>query len=182
MSKIPNTDHLQKLASAAASYSDAKVSDLADTLLFCYCNCSTAAGTQAKEAEIVFGRFSLTAGQRVLVKFSNAQTYSGQPTLNVGGTGAVNICRSGTTAGMRYQWVAGEVVEFIYDGANFVEINGGIATTTYYGMTKLSSSTTSTSGSTAATPLAVSTALTEAKSYADTAINTAIGAAIAASY
>jgi hypothetical protein len=124
----------------------------------CYATCATAAATQAKVAAVVAGGFALEAGRRVTVKFTNAQTYNGQPTLNVDGTGAKNICRNGTTAGMRYQWSAGEVVEFVYDGANFIEVNGAIATTTYYGVTKLSSSVTSTSTSVAANCAAVKTA------------------------
>jgi hypothetical protein len=116
----------------------------------CYCTCATAAATQAKEATVVTGSFALEAGRMVTVKFTNAQTYNGQPTLNVGGTGAKGICRYGTSVGVRYQWAAGEVVQFVYDGTNFIEINGYYATTTYYGVTKLTSSVTSTSTSLAA--------------------------------
>jgi hypothetical protein len=77
---------------------------------------------------------------------------------------------------MCYMWSAGEVLDFVYDGTNWVAVDGAIATTTYYGVTKLSSSTTSSSASMAATPAAVSAALTEAKAYTDTAIGTAIAA------
>lgn len=134
----------------------------------CYATCSTAATTQAKEATVVSGGpFSLKRGAIVYVKFANAQTYNGQPTLNVDGTGAQNICRVGATAGMRYQWSTGEVLGFIYDGTNFLELNGGMATTTYYGITKLSSSINSTSTSLAATPSAVKQAYDLAASKAD---------------
>jgi hypothetical protein len=124
----------------------------------CYATCDTAAATQAKVATIVAGTFSLTAGKTVTVKFTNAQTYNGQPTLNVGGTGAKSIVKNGTTAGIRYQWQAGEVVQFVYDGTNFVEVNGATATTTYFGVTKLTTSVASTSTTTAATPSSVKTA------------------------
>jgi hypothetical protein len=129
--------------------------------------CATAAATQAKVAtSIGGGTFSLTAGKIVYVKFTNAQTYSGQPTLDVDGTGAKGVCKNGTSVGVRYQWSAGEVVGFLYDGTNFVELNGALATTTYYGVTKLSSSVTSTSASLAATPAAVKSAYDLAASKA----------------
>jgi hypothetical protein len=139
-----------------------------------YATCATAAATQAKEATVVSGSFTLTTGADVIIKFTNAQTYNGQPTLNVGGTGAKNICRNGTSAGMRYMWAAGEMVHFVYDGTNFLQVEGSVASTTYYGMTKLSSSTTSTSASLAATPAAVKSAIDAAKSYTDEAIGVAI--------
>lgn len=99
--------------------------------------------------------FALEEGAIILVKFANAQTYNGQPTLNVNGTGAKGIVSIGTTVGVRYQWLAGESVLFVYDGTNWAEVNGGLASTTYYGVTKLSSSTTSTSTALAATASAV---------------------------
>jgi hypothetical protein len=46
-------------------------------------------------------------------------------------------------------------VQFVYDGTHWAIIDGGIATTTYYGVTKLSSAVNSTSNSVAATPGAV---------------------------
>lgn len=115
--------------------------------------CSTAGSTQSKGVEI--DDFELYTGVPVLVKFSEAQTYSGQPKLNVSGTGAFNITVRGTTAGFRYQWYAGECLLFIYDGTNWLAVDGASATTTYYGVTKLSSAVNSTSTTLAATPSAV---------------------------
>jgi hypothetical protein len=90
---------------------------------------------------------------------------------------------------MQYMWSAGEVLDFVYDGSNWVAVDGALATTTYYGVTKLSSSTTSTDATMAATPAAVSSALAVAKSYTDDALtsakaytDSAIGAAMAAEY
>lgn len=119
-----------------------------------YGECSTSASTQTK-AVTVDSSFVLESGATVLVKFTNAQTYSGQPKLNVNDTGAKGIVSRGTTAGVAYQWLAGEALLFVYDGTNWVDVNGGLASTTYYGVTKLSSSTTSTSTAMAATPSAV---------------------------
>ena len=117
-----------------------------------YATCATAAGTAAKVATTVNGDFKLVTGAKVRVKFTNANTYNGTATLNVDGTGAKSIARVGTTVTTRYYWSAGEVVDFVYDGTNFVMSRSGTATTTYYGLTKLATSGTSTSTSTALTP------------------------------
>ena len=124
-----------------------------------YGTCSTAAATQAKAVTADgFAATDLKAGTVLFVKFDNAQTYNGSPTLNVNSTGAVAVYRNGTNTGLRYMWLAGEVVCFVHDGTSWVVSDGGIATTTYYGVTKLSSSTSSTSTSLAATPAAVKSA------------------------
>ena len=124
-----------------------------------YGTCSTAAAAQAKEVTADgFAATDLKAGTVLFVKFTNAQTYNGAPTLNVNSTGAVNIKRIGTTNAGRYEWEAGEVVCLVHDGTYWLITDGGIATTTYYGYTKLSSSTTSTSAAMAATPAAVKAA------------------------
>ncbi len=120
-----------------------------------YGTSSTGAGTQTKAVTTTTGDFTLATGNMVRVKFANAQTYNGGIKLNVDGTGAVNAMRQGTTVTTRYFYLAGEVVDFVYDGTNFVAVNEGIATTTYYGVTKLSNSTASTSTSLAATANAV---------------------------
>lgn len=118
-----------------------------------YGTCTTAAATKAKVAACA--GFKLVTGARIHVKFTNAQTYNGQVTLNVNSTGAKNVCQRGTTAAVRYEWNAGEVVGFIYDGTNWIIENGGVATGTYYGKTKLNASLSSTSTVLAATPSAV---------------------------
>lgn len=127
---------------------------LAEKKMAWYGECSTAAGTQQKDVTIT-GITALTAGLAVRVKFANAQSYNGQPKLKVNSLDAKNIVRKGTTAAAQYEWDAGEVVDFVYDGTSWVMTNGAIASTTYYGMTKLSSSTSSTSTSLAATASAV---------------------------
>lgn len=112
--------------------------------------CSTGASEAAKVVTI--SGFKLETGVRVSIKFSNANNYNGTSTLNVNGTGAKDIAYIGTNKTTRYTWTAGEVVDFVYDGSNYVMVDGGVATTTYYGVTKLTSGATSTSGSTALTP------------------------------
>lgn len=96
-----------------------------------------------------------TTGTILRVKFSNGNTTASTPTLNVNNTGAITAVRySNTTGSMDYMWQAGELVEFMYDGANWVMVEGGRASTTYYGQVKLSSSI-GTSSTTALTPSAV---------------------------
>lgn len=124
-----------------------------------YGTCATVAATAAKVVTCEeFTSEDLVAGTVINVKFTNAQTYNGAPTLNVNGTGAKNIKRVGTTNAARYEWLAGEVLQFVYDGSYWMLTDGGIATTTYYGVTKLSSATNSTSTALAATASAVKAA------------------------
>ena len=130
-----------------------------------YADCSTSASTQDKELTIT--DFNLATGVIVVVKFANANSYNGTARLKINSLAAVDIATVGTTKTSRYYWTAGEVVTFIYDGSNFVMLEGGVATTTYYGVTKLSSSTSSTSTSLAATPSAVKAAYDLANGKAD---------------
>ena len=124
-----------------------------------YGTCATAAATAAKVVVCEeFTSADLVEGTVINVEFTNAQTYNGAPTLNVQSTGAKTIKRVGTTNAARYEWQAGEVLQFVYDGTYWMLTDGGIATTTYYGMTKLSSATNSTSTSLAATASAVKAA------------------------
>lgn len=132
-----------------------------------YATCSTGQAVQAKIATTNSNDFVLETGNMVRIKFTYAQTYNGTATLNVDGTGARSIAVVGSTTTNRYYWTPGEVVDFVYDGTNFVMSNKGTATTTYYGLTKLSSSTSSTSTSLAATPSAVKAAYDLADSKSD---------------
>lgn len=136
-----------------------------------YATCSTAAATQIKEASTPNGDFVLAEGAMVRVKFENAQTYNGGIKLNVDNTGAKNVMRQGTTVTARYFYLAGEVIDFVYDGTNFLAVNEGMASTTYYGVTKLTNSTSSTSTSTAATPNSVKLAYDHADSKQDALVS-----------
>ncbi len=124
-----------------------------------YAACSTASSTAAKVASCA--GFSLVTGAVVAVKFTNTNTAS-SPTLNVNSTGAKAIKKYGTAAPETYLWQAGAVVEFVYDGSYWLIANGSTATTSYYGLTKLSSSVSSTSTALAATPYAVKQAYDKA--------------------
>lgn len=100
-----------------------------------YGTCSTAAATADKV--VVSDGFPATiTGVSIRVKFSygNSATY---PTLNVNGTGAYPIVDYASSAEMAYKWYSGEVKDFVFDGSNWVMVDGMIATTTYYGKTIL---------------------------------------------
>lgn len=141
---------------SAYDLANGKQDPLSATQLVWYGTSTTGATTQTKTTSIT-GISSLTSGLCVRIKFSNAQNYNGQPRLQINSLTATNIVRMGTTAAARYEWQAGEVVDFVYDGSNFVIQDGAIATTTYYGQTVLYSGTDSTSESMAATAKAVNT-------------------------
>lgn len=137
-----------------------------------YGTCATAAATAAKA--VVCEEFTsdhLVEGTVVIVKFTYAQTYNGAPTLNVQSTGAKYIKRIGSTNAARYEWQTGEVLQFVYDGTYWVLTDAGIATTTYYGVTKLSSATNSTSNALAATASAVKAAYDHASAKQDALVS-----------
>jgi hypothetical protein len=94
--------------------------------------CSTAAGTAGKEVSITSGTFSLEAGARVAVQFSNANTAS-SPTLKVGSTAAKNIFVNGSriTTGSNKGLLKGTVL-FIYDGTQY-NLIGNYYDSTYSG-------------------------------------------------
>ena len=115
--------------------------------------CSTGASTQKKV--VVCPDFVLKENVCIRVFFTNGQTYNGQATLNVNDTGDIGVVRYGTTASQRYCWYTGECVDFVYNGTNWVMVDGGIATTSYYGVVQLANTAGSTSTSTAAVPAAL---------------------------
>lgn len=132
-----------------------------------YATCSTGASTTAKTATSSTADFTLSTGNMVRVLFTNTNTAT-SPTISIDGSTAKNIrIRSGSTGAMTYMWRDNEVLDLVYDGTNFVISDGAIATTTYYGITVLSSSTSSTSETEAATPKAVKTAYDLANGKAD---------------
>ena len=120
-----------------------------------YATCSTAAGTAAKVATSATGDFVLATGNMVRVLFSDTNIQT-QPTLSVDGSTAKRIKNITTDNNITTNlWRAGEVVDLVYDGTQFVVSDGGLANGTYYGRTKLSNSTSSSSQTTAASSKAV---------------------------
>lgn len=115
--------------------------------------CATGASTRAKVVECE--GFTLEEGATISVYFTNAQTYNGYPQLNVNDTGNVAVVYKGGSAGIRYMWSAGEIIDFTYHNEYWVCHGRALASTTYYGITKLANSAISTSTSVALTPAVV---------------------------
>lgn len=119
-----------------------------------YATCGTSSGVGSKTATSATGDFVLATGAMVRVLFSNSNT-AANPTISIDGSTAKNIRPTSGASGMDYMWKAGEVIDLVYDGSNFVMTKGGKADTSFYGITKLDSSTNSTATNVAATPKAV---------------------------
>lgn len=114
--------------------------------------CSTAAATQIKVVSCA--DFELKTGSRIAVQFTYSNTAS-QPKLNVNGTGDKFICGIDGTSVITGIWREKETIDFVYDGTWWIALGCLYATTSEYGLTKLSSSTASTSTTLAATASAV---------------------------
>lgn len=123
--------------------------------------CYTVSSTNAKLVNLQngLGNFKLKQGAVVSVKFINSNT-TASPMLNVSSTGEKPIRLLSNSPSDSYYWQPYSFVTFLYDGNywSIISITPGKATTSYYGVTKLSSSTTSTSRTEAATPNAVKSA------------------------
>ena len=90
-----------------------------------YGECSTAASTAAKTVTLTNGTgFELKKGVIIVIKFTNNNSASTTPTLNINNTGAKPIRRYATTAASTSQttsgWRAGAVQLFAYDGSGWV--------------------------------------------------------------
>lgn len=123
-----------------------------------YGTCSTKNSTQAKVVDCT--GFVLETGATIDIKFTNAQTYNGAPTLNINSTGAITI-----TGGLKGIWNAGDVMRFVYDGTSYRMVSNTFGGTNYYGVVKMSTDLTSTATNLAAT---IST-VHQAYNLADTA-------------
>lgn len=140
-----------------------------------YCGtCSTTGSTAAKTVSISTFPPEIANGMVFRILFSNGNTVS-SPTLSINSGTAYPIRRLSGTAAGSYEWQSGEVIDLYFNGSAFIMSNGGLATTSYYGVTTLSSSTSSTSTSVAATPSAVKSAYDRAGTLMNrtTAVNTA---------
>ena len=140
---------------------------------FYYGTCATAAATVAKV--VTCSGFVLETGATIAVKFTYYNT-GASPTLNVNSTGDIAIKQYGSTAASTYMWRSGEVVLFVYNGSYWELISKSTATTTYYGLTKLSSSVTSTSTTLAATASAVKQAY-DRQDFEEITLETALAVA-----
>lgn len=92
-----------------------------------YGTCSTAAATAAKVVQC--DGFKLVTGARIAVKFTYKNTYAASPVqLNVNGTGA-KYARMYDDQHSVIMWEAGAIVEFIYDGSQYLMKSASTAVT-----------------------------------------------------
>lgn len=140
---------------SAKEYTDTEVTAIKNIW---YGTCTTASATAAKVVTTTTGDFTLKESATVYVLFNTDNTSTSRITLNVDGTGNIAVNLNSTNGMTAYQIAAKQVICFIYDGESFRVQGGSLATTTYYGLTKLSSSTSSTATNMAATPSAVKAA------------------------
>lgn len=110
--------------------------------------CDTAADVMDKVVTTTTGDFRLEEGNILYVYFKNALQIT-TAFLNVDGTGSVS------SNAFNGSYNAGDVVVFAYSNGMFYRTNRTEATTTFKGVVKLSSSTSSSSETMAATPKAV---------------------------
>ena len=126
--------------------------------------CDTAADVTDKVVTTTTGDFRLEEGNILYVYFENGQQL-GSAFLDVDGTGLVS------SNAFVYTYAAGDVVVFVYRDGMFSRTNRTEATTTFKGVVKLSSSTSSSSETMAATPKAVREAYMRARSAEELALD-----------
>ena len=121
---------------------------------FWFGTCSTGSTTATKVITTTSGDFTLTAGNMLRVLFRN-KSDGGPVMFNVDSTGTKSAYSSNYSASLTSKWSDYEVVDFVYTSDDqFVMLKGVPASTTYYGITKLSNSI-SNDQTTALTPKAV---------------------------
>ena len=142
---VPWTDNDTKYSDATTSthglMSTADKSKL-DNSNIAYGTCSTEATTAAKVVTISGNtNWTLKTGSMISVKFSSTNTAS-SPTLNVNSTGAKNIMYNGsniTTSGLSYAGYANRIINYIYNGSQFVFLGWSYDSNTTYSDMKAAS-------------------------------------------
>lgn len=121
-----------------------------------FATCDSAEDAEEKIVTVAEG-FTLKTGAFLAVKFTNSNSVS-MPRMNVNSTGAKYIVQYKNFIPSVGIWRPNQTVLFIYDGSFYVGVNLAQATTSYYGVTKLVNSVTSTATDLAAAAAAVKTA------------------------
>lgn len=129
-----------------------------------YGTCESGVGVAKKE--VVCADWTLENGNVIVVRFATTNSASDAMYLNVNNTGEYPV---GPITNPTYFWRSGGIVAFAFDEASskYVMLNMGLATTGYYGVTRLSNAVNSTSQQTASTPYAVKQAYDLAKGKQD---------------
>lgn len=122
-----------------------------DDQMIWFGTCSTSASTATKTIVLADSTdtFNLVWGHILRVLFTYGNTTSSQVKFTCTGAfsniNAYSRDNTGTLVNLYYKWQAGEVIDFMYDGTQFVMMDSGLASTDSFGLVKLSSSTSSTS-------------------------------------
>lgn len=113
---------------AGTPFSATIFNGMLDTYGMWYGTSSTAADTAAKV--VTCAGFTLVTGSTIAVYFTNGNTYDGQITLNVNGTGAKNVVDPGqfSVGTSRCAWEDYDTMIFVYTGTNWRLVNGDIIT------------------------------------------------------
>lgn len=130
-----------------------------------YGTCGTGGSTATKVVTTTTGDFDFKAGNVLYVRFTNANTATGDLSVTVDGTNKALYFGNGRTA-PKY-WSALETLALVYNGTSFYAVNQGIATTLHYGATMLENSVTSTRTDMSATPNSVRQAYEKAQNAMD---------------
>lgn len=144
--------------------------EIPDDQMIWFGTCSTSASTATKTIVLAdsIDTFSLVPGHTLRILFSYGNTTSSQVKFTC--TGAfTNInaysAYDGTTySNLYYMWQDNEVVDFVYDGTQFIMVDGAKANTSNYGLVKLTSSTSSSSTTLGTNIEAFSAAITKYQS------------------
>lgn len=158
-------------ANSNASTAKTNAQNALNRATYQYGTCSTAAATAAKA--VTLSGFSLFTGATVQVKFTNANS-AANPTLNVNSTGAKTIraYNANLSASSAYNWVAGAVVTFVYDGTYWNIADGASLSKANSAQSKANSAATAASNAQSTANTANSTA-NAAKTAAANAAKTA---------
>ena len=172
-------------AKSTASTASTNAKNALNRATYQYGTCATAAATAAKV--VTLSGFSLFTGATIQVKFTYANTVA-NPTLNVNSTGAKTIHAYGASipASSPYDWVAGAIVTFVYDGtywniadasslskANSAQSTANTANSTANTAKKNAATAQSTANTANSTANAAKTAAATAQSTANNAAKTA---------
>lgn len=109
-----------------------------------YAVCSTAGSTQTKTVTID-EITALEEGLSVRIIFSNDQLYNGVPKLQINSLAAANIQSVAGVDGEQYMWKAGEVIDLVYNGTNWIVVGRGATPSTR--IIQVNTTVTNTSGS-----------------------------------
>lgn len=121
---------------------------------------AVSSGIEDDTYEVTCEGWTDTSGNTIDIKFTTNQDYDGRIKLKINDLTAKSILTSSLRYGYKGMWKAGEILRFVYDNSSggYTCQGKSPATTSYYGVTKLSNSTSSDDSTIAATPKAVKTA------------------------